>query len=180
MKPLNFLRLAAKRLVPVAIGASVLAACSNPEIAVRCPAIRLPLGTEQVTRFAPGAGRDITDVVLQAEVKFLSGECSVGEESIDMTFPVAVRGVRGPADTDGVEQVQVFMAVSTRQREVLARREIPLTLRFVGNRTSIVTADSVSVEIPKTADQDGEDFIVFLGFVLSEEELEYNRTEGRY
>jgi len=180
MMPSKFMQAAVMRLVPIGLCAAVLAACAQPDIAVRCPTIRLPLGTEQVTRFADGPGRDITDVVLQAEVKFLSGSCDIFEDNIEMTFPVAVRGVRGPADQDGMERVRVFMAISTIQREVLARREIPLTLQFAGNRTSIVSADTVTVDIPKTVDQDGEDFIVFLGFVLSEEELEYNRVEGRY
>lgn len=164
----------------LALAGLLLAACNQPpDKLITCPNIRIPQDTERVTRFAPGDGRDITDVVLQAEVKFLSGECPIDEEEIEMTFPIAVRGLRGPADTDGVEDINVFIAVTTRDREVLQRRELPLTLRFEGNRNSIVSSDTVTVTIPKTPEQGSKNFLVFIGLVLSSEELAYNREESR-
>ena len=164
-------------------GVATLAACGDLELTdtatFRCPEILIPLNTERVTRFAPGTGRDITDVVLQAEVKFLSGECTLEEDVISMTFPVAVRGERGPAEQDGVEVMDVFLAVSTPDREILTRRELPMTLPFEGNRTTIVSSDVVTVNIPRDDQQTVDDFVVFLGLALSREELAYNRQEQR-
>lgn len=159
--------------------AGVAAACSSPpEVVIPCPAIRIPFDTERVTRFREGPGRDITDVVLQAEVKFLSGECTVGEEEIEMVFPIAVGGQRGPAETDGIEEVRVFLAVSTRDRQILTRRELPMTLNFSGNRTSIISSDFVTIQIPKRADQKPGEFVLFMGLALSEEEFAYNQEES--
>ncbi len=169
---------AARAALLGAVGLAVAACGGPPSQVIPCPAIRIPLDTERVTRFADGPGRDITDVVMQAEIKFLSGECSVDEDEIEMTFPVAIRGVRGPADRDGIEKVDVFLAVTTRNRDVLQRRELPMTLQFVGNRTSIVSSDFVTIQIPKREDQSSKEFLVFLGLKLSKEELEYNRSES--
>lgn len=157
-----------------------LAACSGaPDIAINCPTILRAIDTERVTRFADGPGRDITDIVLLAEVRHLSGECQVRDDEIRMTFPIAVRGERGPGDKDGVEQIGVFMHVFTRDRTPLARRELPFTLQFPGNRTAIVKSDVVTVEIPKTPTQSANDFVIYIGMMLSQEELAFNREESR-
>lgn len=166
-----------------AVSLVILSSCGDIQLTdtatYSCPQILIPLDTERVTRFAPGTGRDITDVVLEAEVKFLSGECSLEEDQIVMAFPIAVRGQRGPAENDGVESMDVFLAVSTPNREVLARRQLPMTLTFEGNRTTMVSSDTVTVTIPRDDQQTVDDFIVFLGMALSEEELAFNRQESR-
>lgn len=166
-----------------ALGFGVLAGCSSLDLTqpapLACPEILIPLHTERVTRFAPGGGRDITDILVRAEVKFLSGECSLSSDSITMTFPIAVRGERGPAENDGVEVMDVFLAVATQDREILTRREIPMTLPFQGNRTVIVSSDNVTVDIPRDDQQTVDDFVLFVGLALSAEELAYNRQEQR-
>ncbi len=159
--------------------AALLGACTPPETYIACPNILIPLGTDRVTRFAPGEGRDITDIIVQAEVKFLSGECTIREEAIEMTFPVAIGGLRGAADRDGTETINLFLAVATQNRDILTRRELPMTLIFDGNRTSSVSSDTVTITIPKRPDQLAKEFVLFLGIVLTEDELEYNRQESR-
>lgn len=174
-------RALASRLILAFLPVALLGACAQPpDQVIRCPQILIPLDTERLTRFAEGNGRDITDIVVQAEVKFLSGECEVDEDEIVMEFPIAVRGSRGPAERDGQEQVDVFMHVFTADRQTrLSSRDIPMSLEFTGNRTSMVAADRLTVRIPKQPDQDSRDFLVFLGLKLSREELNYNREESR-
>ena len=156
-----------------------LAACANQQAAtVECPEVRIPLNTERVTRFAPGEGRDITDVEVRAEIGFLSGECTVHDERVEMVFPIAVRGTKGPADTDNVEALSAFLAVSDRDRNVLSRRQLPFTLQFAGNETKVVNTDVITVTIPKTEEQSAKEFVVFLGFNLSREEYAFNREES--
>lgn len=167
------------RLLLLGMCLTVLAACAEPTKVIPCPPILIPLDTERVTRFAPGSGRDITDVVMRGEIRFLSGECTVKDEEVEMTFPIAVRGLRGPAQKTGVEPIRLFLAVSTPDRQILNRREMDMTLNFEGNRTTTVSADTVTVVIPKKEEQSARSFILFIGLVLSEEELQYNREESR-
>jgi len=96
-----------------------------------------------------------------------------------MTFPVAIGGLRGGADRDGTETINLFLAVATQNRDILTRRELPMTLIFDGNRTSSVSSDTVTITIPKRPDQLAKEFVLFLGIVLTEDELEYNRQESR-
>mgnify|MGYP003700412869 CR=1 FL=1 len=158
----------------------VLAGCSaSTDLAVKCPEIRIPQNTERLTRFREGDGRDITDVRLQAEVTYLSGACTVDDEAIEVTFPIAVAAQRGPANSEGLSNVMLFVAVATPEREILSRRELPLRLTFPGNKVRIIAREPITVEIPKTEEQTSKDFKIFLGFVLTRGELDYNRTEDR-
>lgn len=166
---------------PMLAGAALfLAGCAGSgELAVKCPEIRIPQNTERLTRFRPGDGRDITDVRLQAEVTYLSGECTVEEDVIEMTFPVAVAAQRGPANEEGVSPVTLFVAVATADRTILSRRELPLRLTFPGNKVRIISREELSVEIPRQEGDGVRDYLVFLGFALSREELTFNRQEER-
>ena len=160
--------------------AMFLAACSGTnELSVKCPEIRIPQNTERLTRFRSGDGRDITDVRLQAEVTYLSGECTIDDDVIEMSFPVAVAGQRGPANQEGVSPVTLFVAVATADRTILSRRELPLRLTFPGNKVRIVSRETLSVEIPREEGDAPRDYLVFLGFALSQDELTFNRQEQR-
>ncbi|MEQ8602518.1 MAG: hypothetical protein RIB45_04305 [Marivibrio sp.] len=169
-------------LGPLMLGALLLVAgcAAQRDVAIDCPEIRIPADTERLTRFRDGAGRDITDVRLQAEVTYLSGSCSVEDEEITLNFPILVAGQRGPANEEGASDVRLFVAVTNRDREVLSRRELPLRLTFPGNKVRVNAREEISIEIPKTEDQRPRNFLIFLGFALAPAELDYNRTEGRF
>lgn len=156
-----------------------LAACTGQQTnsGVTCPEIRIPIDTERLTRFRVGPGRDITDIRLQAEVLFEAGTCTVEEELITMRFPVLVKGARGPANRDGLSDIGLFLAVTTQDRTILNRRAWTVPLVFEGSRNSSQVSETVIIDIPKTADQGGWDFIVFLGFELSPAEFDHNRAD---
>jgi len=161
------------------LAAGVLTACANRNVVhVDCPEIRIPINTDRITRFAPGDGRDITDVALRAEIGFLSGECIVYDEEIQMVFPVAIRGERGPAEDDYVEALSAFLAVANQDRQILSRRQLPFTIRFAGNETEVVNTDIITITIPKVEEQPSREFLVFLGLNLSREEYGFNREES--
>ena len=56
-----------KRFAVFTFCAALLGACTPPETYIACPNILIPLGTDRVTRFAPGEGRDITDIIVHAQ-----------------------------------------------------------------------------------------------------------------
>jgi hypothetical protein len=169
-----------RTLATMALGAGLLAGCAaSGEVAVKCPEIRIPQNTDRMTRFVPGDGRDITDVRLKAEIRYLSGTCEVKEETISMSFPLVVGAQRGPANTDGVSDVAVFVAVAKPDRTILNRRELPFKLTFPGNKVRVIAREPLTVDIPKTAGQGARDFLIFMGFALTRDELDYNRSEER-
>lgn len=157
----------------------LLAACGDRGVHIRCPEVRIPQTTERLIEYREGPGRDITDVVMEVELKFLSGECKVNDERILMDFPVAVGARRGPANKSGRSEVTVILAVTDRDKNILQRREVPFVLVFPGNRVTIVNAERMEFRIPKTEEQSAEDFLVFLALKVTKEQRELNKSRSR-
>ncbi len=156
-----------------------LVGCGDRGAHIVCPEIRIPQNTDRLIQYREGPGRDITDILLEAEVKFLSGECKVQDDEVVLTFPVAVGAKRGPANTRGTGNVSLFLAVTDQERNVLSRRNMPIQLSFPGNRVNIINAETVEFEIPKAEEQPVTDFLVFIGFELTREQLQFNREQPR-
>lgn len=173
------MRFSGAGIVAVAVVCMGLAACGDRGVHIACPDVRILQNTERLTEYRDGPGRDITDIVLEAEVQYLSGECKVGKEQVVMDFPIAVGARRGPANSKGVSDVTLFLAVATRDREILSRRELPFRLIFPGNRLNIVNAERVEIKIPRKEGQPVTDFQIFIGFELTKGQLEFNRTQRR-
>ena len=67
------------------------------------------------------------------------------------------------------------MAIATQSRRVIAREEFTVTMPFEGNRTRVAAAEELEPSIPLRPGQDGDEFTVFVGLVMSPSELAYNR-----
>lgn len=157
----------------------LVAACSSRDTIVRCPVIRVPAEASELTRFNPGEGRDVTDVSLQAEFRRISGECKVADERIDVDLQVDIVARRGPGGAGTRADFSYFIAITDLERNILQRRALPAAVAFPGNQRQAFHSEQFEIQIPKTAAQRGPDFIVFVGFELSEEELRFNRQERR-
>lgn len=157
--------------------AATLSGCGGTnKIAPACPEVRVPVETGTLTRFQPGEGKDITDIVLEASYESITGECDVSDEDVQMKFLVQLVANKGPSAKAEAIPVDLYIAVFTADRsQRLSQREIPVTLTFEGNQPRTTYSEWFTVDIPKTEKQTGEDFVVFTGFQLSHAEVEYNR-----
>ena len=71
------------------------------------------------------------------------------------------------------------MAVADRGQNVLAREEFELLAEFPGNRTEVQQVDEIEPTIPLGEGKNGSDYVVYLGLILSRDEVEYNRRNAR-
>jgi hypothetical protein len=69
-----------------------------PSVPPPCPAVAKVEDASKLTRFA-GEGRDLTDVLFEAELTDIAASCSYGSDTIDMASRVRFVVSRGPADT---------------------------------------------------------------------------------
>ncbi|MBO6782148.1 MAG: hypothetical protein JJ899_02580 [Alphaproteobacteria bacterium] len=164
----------------------VLTACQQPappSAAPECPQIAIVQDASELTLFTPGPGRDLTDVTLEAKVAEFGGFCETdidedtgtGEVEIDMR--VLFEATRGPASISRQQVVSYFVAISDREENILARQVFDITLEFEGNRNRLGVVEDLRQRIPLRAGQLGEDFSVFIGFQLTDEQLRFNRTK---
>lgn len=175
-KPAFGARLAAL-LLPFGL---LLAACapSDPEAAgIFCPDFAQVQDASRLVKFS-GEGRDLTDVLFEARLQNVEMGCSYddGDNEIEAALAITIVAARGPADNERLATFRYFVAIATQSREVVAREEFDLSIPFEGNRTQLAAVEELTPRIPLKPGQDGSEYKVFVGLVLTPAELEYNRA----
>lgn len=163
----------------------VLAACNRaPEAPPPpCPEILVPSETQTLTRFAEGAGQDLTDIVFEANVANFGGFCDTDIDRDDRTGEVEVEmtllfeTTRGPANTSRTGQFTYYVAIADRDEKILARQTFTSEVQFVGNRHKVGAREELTQTIPLGPGQNGEDFVIYIGLQLTADQLEYNRAK---
>lgn len=163
----------------------VLAACQRgPERPPpECPEIAIVQDLAELTLFVPGPGRDLTDVTLEARIVEFGGFCNTdfdedeGTGEVEVDLEVLFQATRGPASTDRTAKVTYFIAIADRNENILARETFDSELEFEGNRNRVAYVEELTQTIPLREGRRGEDFKVFIGFQLNDQQLQYNRNK---
>jgi hypothetical protein len=89
---------------------------------------------------------------------------------------------RGPAAGGSTHTYNLFVAVTGLDSVVIDKQVFPITIEFSPGQDRVsVTEIFDSVEIPRAgADTSGLNFEVLVGFELTEDELEFNRSGLRF
>lgn len=165
----------------LALGVS---ACSTVEVAqAPCPDVLIPTDGSKLTRFMPGPGRAIIDVLYEATMTEYAQACKynideTGAGDVAVYIAPLIETARGPADQQGQATYEYFIAVLDSNSKVMEKARFPITIGFPQNMTRVrwqLTEPHV-VTIPLAADQNGRDFQVFIGLQLTRDELEYQRS----
>lgn len=164
-----------------ALALFVLAACQQgpagpPPL---CPNIVIVQDASVITQFLPGEGRDLTDVTMEARIADFKGFCDTDIEDdrtgiVEIDMQLLLVATRGPAAVTREATVKYFIAIADTDENILAREEFETSVTFEGNRNRVGFAEELVQKIPLRAGQRGDAFSVFVGFVLSDEDLKYN------
>jgi hypothetical protein len=150
-----------------------------------CPKVRMLKDADKLTQYRPGPGRDITDIMFEADLVGFNGDCEyIGEEgkytSVVVTLKVGFKVARGPSVSGDSAKVPYFLAIPEFFPDANAKQSFVRDVKFPKNRTSVTIIDSeVEVSIPLDTSRKGPDTQVIIGFSLSPEQLEFNRRRGR-
>jgi hypothetical protein len=155
----------------------LLAGCSSwfeSEKAPPCPRAALVDGADRVVRFA-GEGRAPEDVAFEARILGVGGECEFTDEERRVTIDMDLRieGARGPALAAEEAPLSYFVAIVGPGGEVLAREEFATELPLEERRAIIV--EQLEPEIPLPEGRRAASYTVFVGLIVTEEELAANR-----
>ncbi len=140
-----------------------------------CPTAFPVAEARELTRFA-GPGRDLTDVLFEAQVNNVALVCAYDDGVIEADLRVEILAVDGPANRGRTASLTYFVAIATLDRKIVAREEFELEVPFEGNRTRVVAVDEVSPRIPLRPGQSGVDYIIYVGIALTPAELKYNQA----
>jgi len=173
------------RYLALALAAGLLAACSSLSViglgedegekVQLCPAASILGNAERVAQFKQGSGRDLIDVMFQAEIGKLNMSCRYlkGRVVTDISFELIAE--RGPAARSHTGEFDYFVAISDAKGRVLAKENFHSKIAFPENRRSAGILEEIEQSIPLRKDEDGGGYEILVGFQLTEEQMKFNR-----
>lgn len=143
-----------------------------------CPAVGVLQEADHITVLR-GAGTDLTDVMAKAEFGRVVSKCEYDTSDSTITVDIAFEGIAelGPAATSRELVLDTFVAV-TRRFDAFDNKkvyQVPITFEPGLNRMRFVQTIDGTV-IPYGGQADGRIYQILIGFQLTPQQLEYNRT----
>ena len=144
-----------------------------------CPGAAIVRDAADLTRYR-GAGRDLTDAVLDARITGLGGSCRAdGAGFVSTTVSVGVELTRGPAAPGRLAELSYFVAVLDGER-ILDKQVFGLRAEFPPNNNRLrLTGDDVELRLPVTGTKGADAYRIQVGFQLTAPELDVNRQRGQ-
>jgi hypothetical protein len=171
-------------LAVLAVGLSACGSLSLSENRPRlaCPDVVFERSTADLVAFRPGPGRDLTDVMYEAQLTGYTGDCvrAKNDSSVTLILQPTFTVSKGPAWPGGNHKVEYFVAVPAFYPAPQAKQVYGVPFTFTsGTMTSVVLRDEkVTVDVPAVGDATKPP-PVYIGFQLSPAQLEHNRMVGR-
>ncbi|MFI4975287.1 MAG: Tat pathway signal sequence domain protein [Caulobacterales bacterium] len=147
-----------------------------------CPFVKVLYDAARVVDFQ-GARQASAAVTYTGEIENLSASCAYkSNEPIQVGMRVLFSFGRGPAATSNRRDYRYWVAVTDRNRGVLAKEyfDVPVTFPAGQDRVS-VTQDVSGIVIPRASIQvSGSNFEVLTGFDVTPEQADFNRQGKRF
>lgn len=149
----------------VALG---LTACANTDTATprACPEILIPVDSAKLTRFKPGPGRDIIDVLHEELITGFAHGCvydtdETGAGNVMVEISPSFESMRGPANVEGRALFEYFIAIADLDKNVLEKARFPVAIPYPSNMNRIQwqRADPIPLTIPLKAGQTGKSVV---------------------
>ncbi len=172
------MRVEAKRLRRLAILFTpllALAGCSafEPD-PVQCPPITILPDAAHLERYI-GGGSDLIDVAFEANLESVTPVCTRNDKDFIIDLSVAISSRRGPAMQGDTADFAYFVAITSADQQLLARQEFPVSIPVPEQGRRVRLTELVQPTIPLTKTESQFSYRVFLGFVLTREEIQRNR-----
>lgn len=143
-----------------------------------CPAVGVLQGADHIT-LVRGAGTDLADVMAKAEFGRVVSKCEYNTSDSTIKVDIAYEGIAelGPAATSRSLVLDTFVAVTRRFNAFDNKKiyQVPVTFEPGQNRVRFVQNIDGTV-IPYGGDADGRIYQILIGFQLTQQQLDYNRT----
>lgn len=146
-----------------------------------CPFVKILYDAARYIEFTAAQPSSST-VAYTGEIEEIAANCSYREDepitiSVDILFHLG----RGPMATDSSRTYRYWVAVTDRNRAVLAKEYFDLPVDFGGADRVYVTEEFRNLVIPRAGPTvSGSNFEVLIGFDVTPEMAEFNRTGSRF
>ena len=177
---------AARNAVLAALSMLTLASCAGQEdlASYPCPAVLPVRDASYMTKFE-GQSQDLSDTQFEAKIDAVlpAANCIYrnegGKRSIVYDIRVQFLAQRGPKEREGAAKFEYFIAVTGSGGARLARSVFDAEIPFQNNATQGIVVEEVQPTIPLKEGENGDWYRIYVGFMLTEQELAYNRKNPR-
>ncbi len=152
---------------------------------IYCPSVSILGKSERITVFKDGPGRDITDIITEATMVDFAANCinrlnkESGTGKVIVQLAVGFTASRGPANVEGRYTLPYFVTIMDKNKNILNKENFDIKSVFEGNRYKVSGLDDpITLTIPIVTPLTGQDFIIYIGFQLTPEQLKYNQHSG--
>lgn len=146
-----------------------------------CPTVEVIPGAGEVTFFSEGLGRDLVDVEFEGIIQAVGGECVYEDDEtvIDVALTLRLLMVQGPAAQSGETEFTYFVAIADRDRRILAKEKFisPIRVQKGGRRGGVI--EEIEQVIPLGSGKAGPDYVILVGFQLSDEQYKFNIDKSK-
>ncbi|PWC36285.1 hypothetical protein TSO352_14290 [Azospirillum sp. TSO35-2] len=160
----------------------VLSGCSGlgpkdpAELALACPKVNIVRDLQEVTVFRPG-GKDLTDLESRAALTDYSGNCEYTSTGVTVNVNVYLVAERGPALKGDTAKYQYFVALAQPDDTLVSKAYFDTDVTFVPGQPRAGSKEELAPKIPLPKDANAKDWKIYLGFQLTPEQLNFNRTQ---
>ena len=148
----------------------------------RCPPILILKDAGTLTRYKPGYGKDITDVLFQGEIIDFKAICVYNKKrtEVELDINLAFELSRGPANRDRKAAFQYFVAIPRFHPKPQGRNKFSIQAEFAGQATRLRTNDEIQLIIPLDPKVPHDEYAIYIGFQLTRQELKDNRRITKF
>ncbi len=164
--------------------AALLAGCTSQQDATSalCPTGGIVPDANLLVQFRDGPGRDVTDVIVQAQVVDTRITCEYAKgrnakPAVTLDLQIAFAAERGPAERTRRVRLPYFVAILDGERNIVAKETFAADFEWADNRTRVGRVDQWEPHIPLKSNFDGPSYQILVGFQLTEAQLAWNRTQ---
>ena len=179
MSPLHQTAAAA---VAAILSTAWLAGCGSDTKVVNCPSAAALAPTSTLTAFEPGAPKDPADALYTVGVVNVTTDCNFDSDAgtTESTLELTFRAKRKDAGKAATYKVPYFVAVTEGTR-ILSKRIFWVNFDFSSGESTTEFHDSVgSTVINLENGKKPYDYELLAGLQLTHDQLEYNKSIGRY
>ena len=103
-----------------------------------------------------------------------------GKQAIVYDIQVKFLAQRGPKEHEGLVKFNYFVGIGGPGGQILKREVFDSEIVFKNNATQAITIEEIQPRIPLKQGENGDFYRIYVGFMLDERELAYNRKNPRW
>lgn len=176
----------AVRFLAGAMALLVTASCGTTEdvASYPCPFVGAVREVSYMTKFQ-GDSQDLSDTLFEAKIDQVLPAVNCvyqnddGKQAIVYDIQVKFLAQRGPKEREGVAKFDYFVGIGGPGGQILTRQVFDSEIAFENNATQAITIEEIQPRIPLKQGENGDYYRIYIGFMLSQKELAYNRKNPR-